>query len=337
MIAPGSFRPVCEYTEDQLRLAARLYYGDGLAQMEVARLVKVSQAKVSRLLAAARKQGIVRITVAPYDPRCGDLERRLKNALGLETAIVIKTVDGLPPADCARAIAHFAGPQVAALIPPLSVVAIAGGRTMHELVHHLPEQRDRHITVVQAMGSIDSNVGPVDASELGRVLAARFGGYFLTLNTPAFVPDKRTRDSFLELPQIQSVKRHLARATVALIGIGTLGNSLFLDRGVISREHCDRLAARGAVGEICGRFFDRLGRECDSPWRDRVLSIELDQLRRVPQVIGAVAGTDRSAALAAAIRGGLLNTLIIDEAGALALLEADIQSPAKLKNGTNRK
>ena len=40
------------YSDQHLRLAAGLYYLDGLAQNEVARFVKVSQDKVSRLLAA---------------------------------------------------------------------------------------------------------------------------------------------------------------------------------------------------------------------------------------------------------------------------------------------
>ena len=40
-----------DYSDDRLRLAARLYYVDGLGQNEVAKFAKVSQAKVSRLLA----------------------------------------------------------------------------------------------------------------------------------------------------------------------------------------------------------------------------------------------------------------------------------------------
>ncbi len=75
----------------------------------------------------------------------------------------------------------------------------------------------------------------------------------------------------------------------------------------------EELSSCGAVGEICGRFFDQNGRECDSRWRDRVLSIDLEQIRQIPQVIGVVAGGDRSAAIAAAIRGGLVKALVIDD------------------------
>ncbi|HOW66221.1 MAG TPA: sugar-binding domain-containing protein [Candidatus Paceibacterota bacterium] len=316
------------YSDDQLRLAARLYYLDGLSQTEVARFVKVSQAKISRLLALARTRGIVRISVEKYEPRHEALERRICQHFGLCSTAVIKILEGATVENARRTLGHFGSAFVSTLIPPGSVVAIAGGRTMRELVQAIPEETKSHLTVVQAMGSVDSTVGPVDAFELGHTLARRWGGSFFMLNTPAFVPDRKTRDSFLALPQIGSVWQRLDQVSVALVGIGTLENSVFAERGVLGAADLGQLKRRGAVGEICGRFYDSQGRECDSPWRDRVISISLDQLRLVPQVVGIVAGADRSSAIIAAIRGGLLKSLIIDEASAIALLSADVR-PAK--------
>ena len=82
------------YSDEQLRLAARLYYVDGLGQTEVAKFAKVSQAKVSRLLALARQRGIVRISVAEYEPRHEELERQLCEQFKLSGAAVIKTIEG---------------------------------------------------------------------------------------------------------------------------------------------------------------------------------------------------------------------------------------------------
>ncbi len=309
------------YSDEQLRLAARLYYLDGLGQTEVAKFVKVSQAKVSRLLALARQRGIVRISVAEYEPRHQELEQQLCRQFKLGAAAVVKTVEGSTGEEARRAVGHFGAPFVASLIPPGSVVAIAGGRTIRELVQALPEDKDRHLTVIQAMGSIDFTVGPVDALELGRTLARRSGGFFLTLNTPAFVPDRRTRDSFLAHEQIRGLWRRLRQAEVAIVGVGSLDNSAFVERGVLNAANLRDLKERGAVGEICGRFFDKVGRECDSPWRDRVLSIDLDLVRKIPQVIGVVAGGDRSVSITAAVRGGLVKSLLVDVAAAQALLQ----------------
>lgn len=325
------------YSDETLRLAARLYYVDGMGQAEVAQFVRVSQAKVSRLLAMARERGIVRISVAEYEPRDPALEQRLQKQFKFSAVAVIKTVEAATVDEARRALAHFGAAFVSSLIPPRSTVAIAGGRTMRELVQSLPLDAERRVTAVQAMGSVDSNVGPVDAFELGRSMARRLGGSFLTINTPAFVPDKRTRDSFLALPQIRAVWQQLNKADVVLIGIGTLDNSVFVERGVLSAGDLKKLAACGAVGEICGRFFDRNGRECDSSWRDRVISIELEHLRRTPQVIGMIAGADRAEAIRAAVKGGLIKSLIIDVPGALALLGHQPPGAAVKLKTKNRK
>jgi DNA-binding transcriptional regulator LsrR (DeoR family) len=86
------------------------------------------------------------------------------------------------------------------------------------------------------------------------------------------------------------------------------------------------LERAGAVGEICGRFFDARGNECATAWRDRVISVQLTQLRAIPQVVGVVSGSDRSAAILAAVRGGILKSLVIDEIGANALLSAALSA-----------
>lgn len=311
-----------DYSDDRLRLVARLYYRDGLGQAEVARFAKVSQAKVSRLLALARERGIVRITVADYDPRCREIEDQLCARLGLSLAVVIKVSGGLDAADLRRAIGHFAAPVVDALIETRDVVALAGGRTIHELVNHLPATRAKALTIVQAMGSVDSSGNAFDAQEVARVMAQRLGGTFLALNTPAFIPEKRTRDALLELEQVRIVHEQLGQAKVAMVGLGTLENSVFVERGVLQAKAVAELKEAGAVGELCGRFIDVNGKECVSPWRDRVISVQVEQLRKIPQVIGVVSGSDRAAAIFAAVRGGLIKSLVIDELGASALLAA---------------
>ena len=330
-----------DYSDDRLRLVARLYYLDGLGQSEVAKFAKVSQAKVSRLLALAKERGIVRITVADYEPRRRELEEELRLKLGLKSAVVIKASAGNGHGngadageDLRRAVGHFGAAAVNELIQPRDTVAVAGGRTIHELVHHLPAARAKSLTIVQAMGSVDSNVSVFDAQEVGRVVTQRLGGIFLSLNTPAFIPEKRTRDALLDLEQVRSVHQHLDRAKVALVGLGTLANSVFVERGTLNAPMIRDLERAGAVGEVCGRFFDQKGNECATAWRDRVISVELGQLRAIPQVVGVVSGGDRSSAILAAIRGGIVKSLVIDEIGAAALVAAAAQA-AGLK--TSRK
>ncbi len=309
------------YTDDQLKLVARLYYVDGLGQAEVARFAKVSQAKISRMLALARERGVVRISVDEYDPRHAELEQKLRKIFHLKNCAVIKTMPDVRPDDARRATGHFGAAFIHALVPAGSTVAVAGGRTMRELVQMLPQERKPKVTVIQAMGNIDATVGPVDALELARLMAQRWEARFMTIPTPAYVPDKATREAFLGLEQLRAVWQRFKDVDVALVGVGTLQNSIFAEQGVFSRQDVKQLERSSAAGEIFGRFYDHRGRECLSEWSDRVISMSLERLRQVPEVVGVVAGRDRSTALAAALRGGLLKSLIIDEGGARALLD----------------
>lgn len=312
------------HCSDELLLQiAKLYYVDGLPQTNVARLANVSQAKVSRLLAKAREKGLVRITVAEYDPRDRELEQELTERLGLRQAVVVKTARGLNALELRQSLTHFAAPWVAQWIPANGTLAIAGGRTMQWLIRNMTAPPGvEGLTVVQAMGNIDASVGPYDALELGRILAKRWCGKFLILNTPAMLPDVQTRKTLLGLDSVCSVVEQLEKVRAALVGVGTLHNSVFVERGVLGEADTERLAQAGAVGEICGRFYDREGNECSTSYSDRVISIDFADLRRADDVIAVVAGSDRTEAILGALRGGLLKSLVIDHAGGEALLEA---------------
>ena len=323
-----------DYSDDRLRLIARLYYVDGLGQNEVAKFARVSQAKVSRLLALARERGIVRISVADYEPRRRELEDQLRARCGLAQVIVIKSGEGLEGPELRRAVGHFGAAWVDEVLAPRDVVALAGGRTIHELVHHLPAGRHKALTVVQAMGSVAPNASVFDAQEIGRVMTQRLGGTFLSLNAPAFIPEKRTRDALMTLDQVRTVHENLDRARVALVGLGTLANSVFVERGTLDAAMGRELQRAGAVGEVCGRFINANGNECATAWRDRVISVSLAQLRRIPTVIGIVSGSDRTAAIRAAIAGRIIKSLVIDELGASALLAS---FPAPSGKSSHRK
>jgi DNA-binding transcriptional regulator LsrR (DeoR family) len=313
-------------SDRQAHLAARLYYVDGLAQGEVARRVNVSQAKVSRLLARAREAGIVRISVADYDPRAAELEAKLARSLGVASAIVIRVPAGIGADETRRNVGHFAAAPVLAALIGAKVLAIAGGRTPRELVRAMAETspglRKASPMLVQAMGSVTSRPGPDDAVELGRALAAAWATHFLTLTTPAFLADRRTRDALVKLEQVQQVLQALKDADAALVGIGTPAESVFVERDVLAKKDLARLQRDGAVGEVCGRFFDAAGRECDSLLRDRVVSVGLDDLRRTTNVIAAVVGADRAPAIVAAARGGIVKSLVTDDVTAQAVLAA---------------
>jgi deoxyribonucleoside regulator len=279
---------------------ARMYYLDEQDQQRIADVVGVSRSKVSRLLAAAREHGIVRISVDEHDPR----------APGQTTASI------------RGAVGYFAAPLISSLVHAGARIGLAGGRTLRELVAGMrPRPGVSNVSVAQLMGSFGPTTSEIDALELSRVLAQRFGGTFYTLNAPAIAQDRATRDLFVAHEHIRMVWRMLGELQLALVGIGSPHDSAFIERGVLDDETLGQVRAAGAVGEICGRFFDSDGNECEVAYRERVIGIELDVLRAVPEVVGVTSGASRAAATRAALVGGLVRSLVVDDACARAVLD----------------
>ncbi|MCE1968200.1 sugar-binding domain-containing protein, partial [Enterobacter hormaechei] len=72
----------------------------------------------------------------------------------------------------------------------------------------------------------------------------------------------------------------------------------------------------GAVGVICGRFYDKEGHHITAEVDLRILGISLAQLRHIQRRIFLAAGEENFSATLGAIRGGYVSDLIIDEATA---------------------
>ncbi len=321
-----------EEERDRLAAIARMYYLDELGQQEIAGIMGISRSQISRLLTRARDLGVVRISVDEYDPRDREQELALVHRYGLSQAVVVRTAGGEGAArdteHARRAIGYFAAPAVAGLIRPGTTLGLAGGRTLAQVIDQLrptPVPRGAHapqgLRVVPLMGNIGAEASEIDAVDLSRILAQRAGGAFYTINAPAIAQDRSARDLFVAHEHVRFVWDLFDSLQLALVGVGSLEESAFIDRGVLPAADLNQLRAAGAVGEVCGRFFDARGQECVSAYRDRVISIDLDSLRRCQDVVAVTNGPRRAAAVRAAIAGGLVKSLVTDDAGARALMD----------------
>ncbi|MCP3966140.1 MAG: transcriptional regulator [Lentisphaerae bacterium] len=304
-----------KYSDDFLTLAARLCYIDHIPQQKVAQMLQVSQAKVSRLLSMARERGIVRIEVNAYEPRNYQLEESIKKKLGLKEVYVIKSIG------CSNTGTEYFGSDIITqTLQPDFKVGIAGGRTIMQLAEGmLKSDLPQRLSFVQLMGNVGSIPQATDASEIGRKLAAATGS-FMSLNTPVFVYDRELRDKLRRDPQIKQVVEYYHQMDVAFVGIGIPENSILSISNAVVKEDALRLREQGVVGEICGRFFDASGKECATDFKDRVLAVNLETLRKTPRSIAIVSDTDRSDAIKAAAAGGIINGLLINETAAKALI-----------------
>ena len=91
---------------------------------------------------------------------------------------------------------------------------------------------------------------------------------------------------------------------------------------VFSAKELKSLSDRGAVGDICLRFFDADGAPVVTPLNERVIAIELADLKRVDRVVGIAGGRRKFAAIRGALRGRRINVLITDRSTAERLVKS---------------
>ena len=308
--------------ESLLRLTSKLYYVDGLSQTEVADLTGISRPKVSRLLTRALNEGIVQITVEDYNPRHPVLEEALKQHFKLNNAIVIKLLVESSVESMRSTIGYLAAPPVSEWIYPNTIVGVSGSRSLYSLIQHMkPSSGTNGITAVQMMGNIGPNVSHYDSIELCRALATSFHGTYYVLNAPAFASEAQSYQILMAHQDVMKIWELYEAMQISFVGIGSLKHSSFIERGFIGPEEVEKLQNCGVVGEMCGRFYDRSGQECVPEYKNRVIGISLDELREKREVVAVTCGAERAGAVYAALVGGLIKSLVIDENGAKAVLK----------------
>jgi DNA-binding transcriptional regulator LsrR (DeoR family) len=121
-----------------------------------------------------------------------------------------------------------------------------------------------------------------------------------------------------EDPGVKRVTGLWRQAKCALLGIGEpprVRSSLPM---VMKRTIAD---LRSAEADINNRTFDEHGAEVPYAGSDRVISMRLADLLRVPHAIGVAVGASKAKGITAAARAGYINRLVTDAATAHAILD----------------
>jgi DNA-binding transcriptional regulator LsrR (DeoR family) len=299
-------------SHEQLAEAARLYYVDDLPQNEVARRLGTSRSNVSRILQAARETGVVKFRIQYPLARSAQLEAALVETFGVREAIVLDAGSGSSVLD---RVGELAARWLVEHLVDGSTIAVSWGASLQSLTGHVDTDRAHDIDVVQLGGELGMDPR-LSGHEHVRELAARIGGEYSYLHAPAIVTTTDCATSLRDSHDIGLQLKRAAAADLAVVGVGGFRTGFsenLLRSGVVEPALRDELIAADPAGDVIARFLDDDGAELDTPMRDRVLAIELDELRRIPTVVGVLSGRDKGRALRAAMRGDLLDVVVTDQ------------------------
>lgn len=294
---------------DVLVRIATLYHMEDRTQEEIAAVMGISRVKVGRLLRRARAEGVVEIRVHAHPEVDVALESAIAQRHGLRAVVL---VDGGPTEETARErVGAAAAAYLARLLRSGSTAAVGMGRNVGAVADHAPETNPRALRFISAIGG-SAQIGPdVNAAEISRRLAARFGGVGDMLYAPAYADTPAQRDALLGHEDVRKTLANARAASVALVGVGDVGTESHVVRlGCVSESDMARLLSAGAVGDILGVFFDREGNTIEHGVQDRVIGLSEADLRAIPCLVAVASESSKGPAVLGALRSGLVDVLV---------------------------
>jgi DNA-binding transcriptional regulator LsrR (DeoR family) len=297
---------------------ARLYYEENLSQQEIADRLEVSRSLIALFLQNAREAGIVRVQIVDPTNNCIELAAALKKKTGLKRITVIPNPRGSQILSL-RAVAGAAAGYLAESLADGVTFGLAWGRTTTLVTDLLSPTRARQVDVLPLLGESGHSGLHSQMSQLVMQAAQRLEAKAHFLSLPMIVSSAALRDTLVKESGIRDIIAMWDRIDLACVGIGAVppvpGMVVY-----IGEDALPRLINAGAVGDLCGIYYDRNGRIIQSGLEDRMIAASVEQLRAAGSLVAVACGDDKAVAVLGALRTGLVTTLFIDQSTAERIL-----------------
>ena len=307
--------------EDLMVLVAWMYYDENLTQQQIAQRLDLSPVKVTRLLQKARLEHIVEMQVKITRPLPleSQVAWRLRERFGLKEAILVRTYESL--SDTLDAVGAAGAAQLNKVLTPQCRVGVVGwSNPVRRMARYVQAADSKGPCIVNEL--LGSFLGEVSSYNMSAQIANALGAPLETLPVPVVVQSKAARDAMLREPGIRISFEHARKCDVAVVGLGHMNeNWTVVDAGQMTASQVETLRNAGVAGDIILRFYDHNGSPVQTELDDRVMSLDWEDIRRIPYIIAMACGSNKVDSIAAALRGNLFHCLITDTATGQQVLE----------------
>ena len=276
-----------QYGDEELSVIAeiaRMYYVEGMSQIDIANMLFFSKAKVSRALRIAREENIVEFHINYPLKRSMKLETELKRKFGLQDARVVVDLYGNESTDISiKRIGEMAAGYLDETLKDGDIVGLSWGKTMYHTIKNITPSEPKKIQVVQVVGNSTDNYNlDIDVTSLVQKMAKIYQGTAHFLYAPMYINSDIVRKELLKESVIRRVIEIIRRSDYVVTGIADVSTERKKNTwaGYLTEEKMQDLVKNGAVGYLCGYFLDKNGKI------DAQKSIDLDQTRLLQKLEG---------------------------------------------------
>ena len=298
--------------------AAKLYYGSGFSQAEVAARLGLSRPTVSKLLGHALERGFVTITIHDPRERSDELVAQLTARFKLADARVVTTPAG-------GTLLTDLGSAGATLLEELvhdgMTVGLSGGTTMCSVSEHLRQLPLQGVRVVQLKGGHSHSERSTRDMETMRAFARAFNATTELLPLPVIFDSAEAKEWVTRDRHIAGILELGRSVDLAVFTAGAIApESLALNLGYLSAAETQEIMDH-AVGDVCSRFFTRTGTIAAPDVDARTVGITLADLKGRPTRVLVAGGAEKAQAIRVALEMGLATHLVIDQQTAQRVLD----------------
>jgi deoxyribonucleoside regulator len=303
---------------------ACLYYLADMSQDEIAKYFNISRYKVSRILKKCRTLKIIEFHINNCPDYFEKLGQNIQELLGIEQVMIVPSGNTLH--ESKENVAKMAATYLDEQIKDGYKIGLSWGSTIQlTLKHYHPTTPMPNARFVQLSGSICSTEisqdGYMDGNMFVQKFAAKAQAGWSVFPVPYVVQTTTLKEMLYQEPQI---KRHTSlfnKLDMALIGLGSDDpkRSVTYLAGYMTLEESKKLVEGGMGADLCGTRLTPEGKIRETILTNRVISIDLKELRKVPEVCAVGAGSEKALSIIAGCKGGYIKKVITDEVCALTI------------------
>ena len=302
--------------EDKLLVRiAEMYYQEDKNQSQIAKELNIHRTTISRLLKKSREEGIVQITINYDLTGTYSTEQYLEKEFGLSKAIVVPVSSEVSREQKNKLLGIAASDYLLDVLEDSMTMGFSWGQTLAALISEMGHKELNNITCLPMIGGPSGKLpSEYHVNTITYEAAKKINGRALLIDSPAIPETPALKKSLMENTFNQELVSLWSKLDVAVFGIG----SPYLQakdhwRQFYGEDVLAALAEKEVAGDIVSRFYNQAGEQILSPLDNRIIGIQLNELKKAKIRLALAESLDKAKAILGALYGGYVTTLVTTE------------------------
>lgn len=316
------------YKLSRLAEIAQLYYEEHRTQAEIASLFGLSRVRITRLLQDAKELGVVEINIHYMMDRHYEMERQLSDRFPLTNVWVLNNRHIARKGtshyreNVSLALHELAASYLRSMIKKDILLGISWGNDISGTAQSLCPCEPVDYRLVQLSGSATFSNPQFSAQSIMSLLSTKTGGTEHFLNIPFLVTNAESRRTLMQDRWNSQTLKMQIFCDAALFEVSPMEHCTAEPNwlGYMDDAYFKNACANGAIGLICGRFFDIEGKEVNCRWNESAVGISLKNFKYIKEKVCVCADPACADILREALKLGFVDTLIVDGSTAPRIL-----------------